>query len=267
MSRLQKKALIGANMADPRIGILAVDERGNEDTALENIIIAGLQEQGFSRLIDLTQIEASVRRRILNAEMNYDEQLKKMLMSQFHVDYMVTAKISRTNSGIGNTKIHVPDDNSPVNDIPLEVFFPKVTGLKRSHVDISARMLNVNTGEIIFAGVSAGDGTGRDAPQEAMQNATRDLIGNLSDAAINKAANPEQHLTIIVTGGKLGSVGQTYRRLSEIPGVSHVFTRAADAFGNIQADVDYYGTAYDLAEEMERIGIKISEMTSEYIKI
>ena len=46
MSRLQKKALIGANMQDPRIGVLATDMSGTaEYPVLENDIIAGLQQQ------------------------------------------------------------------------------------------------------------------------------------------------------------------------------------------------------------------------------
>ncbi|MBQ1913662.1 MAG: hypothetical protein II178_00370, partial [Selenomonadaceae bacterium] len=76
MSRLQKKALIGANMMDPRIGVLAVTSKGDEDIALENIFIAELQNEGFSRIIDLNQIDASVRRRIASADFEGDWALR-----------------------------------------------------------------------------------------------------------------------------------------------------------------------------------------------
>ena len=86
MSKLQKKALIGANMQDPRIGVLAVDSEGMEYDGLENEIISGLQNQGFSRLVDLNQIEASVRKRLASADATGDASLRNLLVNQFHVD-------------------------------------------------------------------------------------------------------------------------------------------------------------------------------------
>lgn len=266
MSKLQKKALIGANMQDPRIGVMAVDSGGERCDELENILIAGLQNQGFSRLIDLNQIDASILKRIASADASNDASLRNTLTTQFHVDYMVTAKINRQNSGLGGTKIHIPDDNSPINDIPLEIFFPGATELNKSHVDIAVRMMNVNTGEILFAGTFAGDGRGRNAAEKAMSKATQTIVSDLSQAAIEKAANPEQHITVIITHGALGTMSEATRRISNLPGVSHVFTRST-SYGNIEIDVDYYGTAYDLASEMEANGIAIKEMSSEYIKI
>ncbi|MBQ1509401.1 MAG: hypothetical protein IIZ54_00690, partial [Selenomonadaceae bacterium] len=62
------------------------------------------------------------------------------------------------------------------------------------------------------------------------------------------------------------SMSQAYQRISSLPGVSHVFTRST-SYDVIQVDVDYVGTAYDLAMEMEQAGITIKEMNSEYIKI
>ena len=73
-------------------------------------------------------------------------------------------------------------------------------------------------------------------------------------------------MTILITNGALGSMGQAYQRISSLPGVSHVFTRST-SYDVIQVDVDYVGTAYDLAMEMEQAGITIKEMNSEYIKI
>ena len=52
LSRLQKKALIGANLEDPRIGVLAVDSAGETYPSLENALAAALLREGFSRVID-----------------------------------------------------------------------------------------------------------------------------------------------------------------------------------------------------------------------
>ena len=265
MSRLQKKALIGANMMDPRIGVLAVDSNGDQDIALENIFISELQNQGFSRIIDLNQIDASVRRRIASADFEGDWELRNALSTQFNVDYIVKVTINKNTRDI-NATIPINDPNSPIDAIPLGDLIPDLLNLNKSEVTVTVRMMNMNTGEIIYAGSGSGQGSGKQAESKAVQKATSGLIRELADAAINKAANPEQHVTILITNGALGSMGQAYQRISSLPGVSHVFTRST-SYDVIQVDVDYVGTAYDLAMEMEQAGIAIKEMNSEYIKI
>lgn len=265
MSRLQKKALIGANMMDPRIGVLAVDSNGDQDIALENVFISELQNQGFSRIIDLNQIDASVRRRIASADFEGDWELRNALSTQFSVDYLVKVTINKNTRDI-NAVIPINDPNSPIDAIPLGDILPDLLNLNKSEVTVTVRMMNMNTGEIIYAGSGSGQGSGKQAESKAVQKATSGLIRELADAAINKAANPEQHVTILITDGALGSMSQAYQRISSLPGVSHVFTRST-SYDVIQVDVDYVGTAYDLAMEMEQAGIAIKEMNSEYIKI
>ena len=46
MTYVQKKAVIGANMMDPRVGVVAVGEDGAQNVSLENFFISGLQENG-----------------------------------------------------------------------------------------------------------------------------------------------------------------------------------------------------------------------------
>ena len=265
MSRLQKKALIGINMADPRIGVLAVDTEGNESEYLENILINGLHNEGFSRLIDLNQIDASVKMRIKSATWEGDTELLRMLSSQFNIDYLVKATISQSGRDF-NPVIPINDPNIGITGLPLGDLIPDLQNLNHAEVTLSVRMLNMNTGEIIYAGSESGKGGGSNAAGKALSKATNNILKALSQAAIQKAANPEQHITVLITGGALGMMSQAYQRLSELPGVSHVFTRSSSN-GNIQVDVDYIGTAYDLAAVMESSGIVIKEMNSEYIKI
>ena len=265
MSKLQKKALIGANMQDPRIGVLATDANGAEYANLENAIIAGMQNQGFSRLIDLNQIDASVRRRLASAEAEGDAGLRNALINQFHVDYMVTAQVSAQSEmdTWGSVMRRIPD-TEPIGGILSEI------GRYSGKVSASAtvRMLNMNTGEIVYAGsfTEKSSSSGSKAEHDAMNKLSRDIVNAVSTAALQKAANPEQHVTVIITNGVLGSMSEAYQRISSIPGVNHVFTRSV-SYGAIQVDVDYNGTAYDLAAELERTGVAIKEMNSEYIKI
>lgn len=251
MSKLQKKAVIRANMQDPRIGVIVIENDGRENAAVENALIMGLRDNGFSRLVDLRQIEASVRRRIASAAFEGDESLAAMMRSQFNVDYLVTGYADISADGV-----------------PLIEDYPFVGSLSNVVVNLSVRMLNTNTGEIVYAGSADGQAfnLSAQAEKEALGKATKSIVRELSRSALQKAANPEQHVTLIVTGGALGTMGEAYARISRIPGVSGVYTRAMQG-GNMQIDVDYHGTAHDLAQALERDGIEIREMNSEYIRI
>ena len=250
MSHLQKKAVIRANMQDPRIGVIIVDQNGEEYPSVENSIITGLHKNGFSRLVDLTQIDASVKNRIANAVFDGDYGLES-LSSHFNVDYLVTGRLTLNADGI-----------------PLIDDYPFIGSLNNVAVNLAVRMLNANTGEILYAGSADGQSfnLGPKALQEALKKATTPIVKELSKSALQKAANPEQHVTILVTGNRLGSMSEAYARISAIPGVSGVYTRLKQA-GVMQIDVDYHGTAHDLAQALERDGIAIREMTSEYIRI
>ena len=250
MSHLQKKAVIRANMQDPRIGVIIVDQNGNEFTSVENSLITGLQKNGFSRIVDLTQIDASVKYRIANAIFDGEYGLES-LNSHFNVDYLVTGYLTMNDNGI-----------------PLIEDYPFVGSLNNVVVNLSVRMLNANTGEIVYAGSADGQSfnLGAKAMQEALKKATAPIIKELSKSALQKAANPEQHVTLLVTGNRLGSMSDAFARISAIPGVTGVYTRLKQA-DVMQIDVDYHGTAHDLAQALERDGITIREMTSEYIRI
>ena len=173
------------------------------------------------------------------------------LGSHFNVDYLVTGYLDMNNDGISATQ------NFPFSGSPGNVA-----------VTLSVRMLNANTGEILYAGSANGKSfnPGAKGMQDALKRATRPIVKELSKAALQKAANPEQHVTILVAGNRLGSMSDAYAFISAIPGVSGVYTRTKQA-GVMQIDVDYNGTAYDLAQALEREGITIKEMTSEYIRI
>lgn len=251
MSNLQKKRLVQTNMLDPRIGVIVMDSNGSENAALENVLITGLQGNGFSRIVDMNQISASVKQRIATAVYNGDEGLAQMMRSSLNADYLVTGKIDRTSQGL-----------------PLPEAVPFLDKLRNVSITVAVRMLNANTGEILYAGAFQGQAFNFEskAEDEAVRKATKNIVSELANSALKTAANPEQHITLVVSGGKLGSMTQAYERVNAIPGVNRVYTRTAQD-GNLQIDVDYNGTAYDLAQALERDGIAIKEMSSAYIRI
>ena len=247
----QKKAVINANMQNPRIGVLAVDRSGKMYPSVENEIISGLTGQGFSRVVDLGQVSDSLRRRLLAASASGDRQLWQALKVQSPVDYIVVAQVDMS---VGSMADYV---NSP-----------GFANLKKAAAVISLRMLNTNSGEVIYAGNFQGksDRRGPNAEQEAACNASKGIAKAVGEAALNKAANPSQHITLLVTGGKLGNISELTEYLQGLPGVHNVFVRGS-AWQNITVDVDFNGTAHDLAAVLEGQGLKIIEMGSEYVKI
>lgn len=249
LTKLEKQALIRANLLDPRLGVIMIDKAsGKEDMSLENTIIASLQENGFSRLVDLKQVDAAVRKRIATAAFEGDEALAAMLKNTFPVDYLVTgeADISRL-------------DGSPAWG-----------GIVSSgaEVTLAVRLLNVNTGEIAYAGsfTARSPLTANRATGIALRKASRDLVKALSRGALAKAANPRQHVTLVVTDGTLGNMTEAYSFLGRLPGVSGVYPRAQEG-GQQAFDIDYDGTAFDLAQTLEREGATVRETSSEYIRI
>jgi len=251
MNKLQKQQVVRANMQDPRVGVIVMENDGTENSALESKLMKGLANNGFSRIVDMRQIDASVKNRISDAVFEDDMDLAQMLKSQFNADYLVMGYIDKTSDAVS-----VPGD------------IPFVNSLQNVVVTISIRMLNTNTGEVVYADSFEGQAFdfGAKAEQEAMKKASKNIVKEFSRSALKKAANPEQHITLIVTNGALGTMSEAYNRISSISGVNGVYVRSTQS-GNIQMDVDYYGTAYDLAQALERSGIGISEMNSEYIRI
>ena len=247
----QKKAVVGANMQDPRIGIVAADPEGARYADLENLVMKGLSEQGFTRLVDVDQLDAAGSRRLASAMFSGDAALQKSLASRFPVDYLV---IVHVNKAVGSMADYV--------DIPG---FEK---LKRADVTLSVRMFNVNTGEVLYAGVFTGRSQrrGPHALQEAISQASEEIPDAVGKAALGKAANPEQHLQLIVTSNQLGSIHEATAYLQELAGVSNVYVRDA-SFGNMTIDLDFLGTAHDFAVLLENQHIKVLEMGSEYVKI
>lgn len=239
----QKKAVIGMNMQDPRIGIIAMDRQGRVYPAVENSIINGLTSQGFSRVVDMGQISNAQRRRLMAAQFSGDKHLWQSLNVQAPVDYLVTAQV--------------------------ELNANRIVHLQKIMATIAVRMVNTNTGEVVYAGnfssrsprYNTSGGT-----DEALAAASQGIAKAVGTAALNKAANPSQHLTLVVTQGKWGSIAEITNYLEGLPGVCNVYVRGS-SFGNTTVDVNFNGTAHDFAAILEGEGQKVVEMGSEYVKI
>ena len=235
----QKKFLINSNADNPRIAVVAYDASGRRYAEVENEIIAALNRQGFTRTVDLNQINSITQQRILSAEK--DSALLKMLKNNFHVDYLVLS----------------------------EVKFSE-TSTNKNH-SLASRLIAVNTGKIIYAGNSIGAMGMFSIKSDfaSLQLAARKAAYEISRAALNSAAKVEQHITLIVTDSTFRKIGGTLTSannfIKNLDGVNDAFVRNMQ--GAIEIDINFDGTANDLATLLEFRGFKILEVASDFVKI
>ena len=229
MSSLQKKSVVDNNADSPRVAVLAYDNNQREYADVENEILSALQRQGFTRIVDLNQINRAVKRRIISAE--NDPALIKTLANDFHIDYLVMSEVNGDN--------------------------------------LSSRLISVNTGKIIYAGNSSGNAGMFTSNSDAIKIAARRAGFEISNAALKSAAKVEQHIILLITENTFRKIGGTLsaviQRAESIDGVNDAFVR--NMSGSLEMDIDYDGTAADFALELERAGFNILELTSDFIKI
>ena len=230
---IDKKALVDFNADNPRVAVVAFDSRGRRYTEIENEIISALKRQGFSRTVDLAQVNRVVQQRIYSAA--GDVAFCKTLANDFHVDCLVVSEV----------KI-----------------------LSGEEVSVSSRLIELNTGEIIFAGSTTGGGTFIDR-NDVLKLAGRRVGNEISFAALKSVANVERHLTLLITKNTFEKLGGTLTAVSEriknISGVNDAFARKLNT--SLELDVDFDGTASDFAKVLEILGIKLLEVSANFIKI
>ena len=123
---------------------------------------------------------------------------------------------------------------------------------------IAARLVSATTGEIICA--ETFDNKKRmftDMRDWSIKNAARIL----ANAALEHAAQLEQHITLIIVTPTV-AVEPLMARLKNISGVNDVFRRSLNEF-----DINFDGTATVFAEELKRAGLSILELSASTIKI
>ena len=240
MTVLQKKTIVETNMDDPRIAVVALDEAGKEYPEVENEIINSMQAQGFNRLIDLEQLDASLKMRLKNAE--GDPELRKSIENQYQIDYLINIRV----------KVLQTD--------------------RTSAVVLSPRMIGVNTGEILYSGTFTGNARmfSQSGLEGALRSASKQAAYAISNAALNRAAQVEQHVTIIVTKETMNRFNNDLRslgnRIVSLRGVRKVFKRGI--INDVaRFDLNFDGTVSELAAELNDKGFTVIEMASEYIKV
>lgn len=246
LSRLQKKALVEANLEDPRIAVLAMGQNGHSYPALENALIATMQDEGYSRLIDLGTAAASARRTALLAAQTGDRDTLLRLHSEAQADYLLIVRVAE------DTK-------------SFDCILP---GLHKIYLSAAARLVNTSTGEIRWTGNADSESEGwyGNGESEAIKGLVEKLTPSLSRAALNQAADVEQHIRLTAPLAHFGTTASARDALAAIPGVQHVYIRAV-TLGTLTADLDFDGTAADLTAALERSGYTAKRLSSESIEL
>ncbi len=233
ISAINKKAIVDFNADNPRVAVVALDSGGRRYVEIENEIISALKRQGFTRTVDLAQVSRAVQLRMISAA--GDDELCKTLANDFHADYLVVSEV----------KI-----------------------LSANEVSVASRMIELNTGEIIFAGTATGGG-GFLNGVDAIKLAGRRAGNELSLAALKSAAQVERHLTLLITKNTFERLGGTLtavrERIKNISGVNDAFARKMS--NSLELDIDFDGTAADFAQILEVFAIKVLELGAGYVKI
>ncbi|MCR5834787.1 MAG: hypothetical protein K6G55_09105 [Selenomonadaceae bacterium] len=232
LNDLQKKSLVDFNADNPRVAVAAFDSYGNRCVDVENEIISALKRQGFTRTVDINQVNRAVKQRIISAA--DDANLRRTLANDFHADCLVLAQVKK-----------IGDD-----------------------VNISSRMIELNTGEIIFAGNSFGGGEFL-SDNDSLRLAGRRAANDIANAALKSAAKVERHLTLLITGETFKRLGGTLNSVNErvknISGVNDAFARKMTT--SLEMDIDFDGTAADFAKLLEMMSLRIIELGANYVKI
>lgn len=249
MDRFRKVKAVETGLQDPRIGVMIADRQDESYSVAKNSLIKTLQDNGFSRIVDLNQVEDAKKKQMLAAISQNQNALTQALRTQFPVDYMIAGNIDALSARASSAK--------------------GFQGFISGQAAISLRMYNMNTGEIIYTDIVNGSAlhTNRAmAEVNALKKAAENAGPSLVKALLKKATNPLNHIQLIVTDSKLGNMSAAQQRISGISGVSQVYLRSS-SFGTMIFDLNYYGSAASFANALEREGIQVQEMSAAFVKI
>jgi hypothetical protein len=251
-TRLQKLRLIEVMLRDPRIAVIIPESFRGEalpESVSETAVIQKLRDAGFKHVLDAAQVSANQRTQLLKAILDGDYQAAKAAATSAQLDLVIVG--SGTSQYVGN-----------LYD----------SGVRSSRAHIDARVLKVDTGEIIAAkgyDASGVDITPLAAAQKAL-TATGEQLGDyMVQQLMQYASDPDKPLTITVRCSGFQKLNLLQNGLKSVSGVKSVFLRSYSG-GIAQIDVTYTGAPKALADAMqniEGISVDISGITNSSLEV
>ena len=232
-SRLQKLRLIEVMLRDPRIAVLIPEYHQNSalpDAASENAVIQKFRDAGFRHILDARQIQTIEKNKLVRAILdgNYNE--AKVMATTQQLDFVIVGEA--TSDSVGD-----------LYD----------SGIKSSRAHIDAKVLKVDTGEIIAAqgfDASGVDITPLVAAKKALGAAGQQVGDYMVQQLMQYASDPDKPVTITIKQASFNKLNLIQNSLKQISGVKSVFLRSYSA-GIAQIDVTYTGSPKVLADALQ----------------
>ena len=250
-SKLQKLRLIEVMLRDPRIAVLIPEyhqESAFPDAASENAVIQKLRDAGFRHILDARQLQSIEKNKLVRAILdgNYDE--AKVMATTKQLDFVIVGEA---------TSQYVGD----LYD----------SGIKSSRAHVEAKVLKVDTGEIIAAqgfDASGVDITPLVAAKKALATAGTQVGDYMVQQLMQYASDPDKPVTITIKRASFNKLNTIQSALKQIPGVKTVFLRSYSG-GIAQIDVTYTGSPKVLADALQNtdgVSVDITGITNSTVE-
>ena len=232
MTSLDKMKTIHIGINDPRIGIVILNRDGNtqiSDATAENAIASSLHRAGFSRIIDIDQLEQIRKELFQKAVEQGNLKTVAQLGIQEQLDYIVTGNVSS-------------------NDINIK--FTTQVPIKSNGATLNITTTKCDTGETIQLGQyedSGVDITPKAAAENAKYKAGEKAGNDIANRLVNYAATTVKNYTIHILNIKDQiSLSLLKDYLEHVDGVQDVYIRSY-AEDTASVDISFNGDNQTLA--------------------
>jgi hypothetical protein len=232
-SQLQQLQLIEVMLRDPRIAVLIPEYHQASawpDSASENAVTQKLRDAGFRHILDARQLQAIEKNKLVRAILDGNYEAAKIMATTQQLDFVIVGEA--TSQDVGN-----------LYD----------SGIQSSRAHIDAKVLKVDTGEIVAAQgfeASGVDITPLVAAKKALAAAGSQVGDYMVQQLMQYASDPDKPLTITIKRASFNKLNLIQTSLKQISGVKAVFLRSYDS-GIAQIDVTYTGSPKVLADALQ----------------
>jgi len=232
-SKLQSLKLIEVMLRDPRIAVIIPEfyqASALPNSSSESSVIQSLRNAGFKHILDSRQLGNIQENEFFKSLLEGDVQSAKNWATAEQLDFVIVGEA--TAQYVGNL------ENS---------------GIHSSRANISAKVLKVDTGEIIAADnfvASGADITPAISAKKALAVCGDKVGAFMVTQLMQYASDPDKPVTIMVKRASFQKLNLIQNTLKSISGVKSVFLRSYTG-GTAQIDVTYTGAPKVLADAMQ----------------
>ncbi|AIF54233.1 hypothetical protein UFO1_4698 [Pelosinus sp. UFO1] len=251
-NKLQKLKLIEVMLRDPRIAVIIPEfhqASSIANSASETVVIQKLRDAGFKHVIDARQLQHVQENQLVRAILDDDFESAKVLATTEQLDYVIVGEATSQYVGAVYS-----------------------SSIKSSRAHISAKLLKVDTGEIIAA--QGADASGADitpllSSKKALAASGEKIGSFMVRKLMEYAGDSNKTVTILIKRASFDKISSIQNSLKRISGVQSVTLHSYNS-GIAQIDVNYTGAPKLLADglqQTEGISLDILGITNSSIEV